>query len=342
MRVLVTGAAGYIGSHTCITLLEQGHSVVAFDNLSTSKPIVFSRICDVVGPSVSERLTVVTGDILSTDDLERAFESPGNRIEAVIHFAGLKDVSQSIASPLDYWVNNVNGTLVLLGVMVTYDCKAVIFSSSAAIYGVPNSVPILEDSLAKPINPYGHTKATIEQILTDLAGSDSAWGIVCLRYFNPIGAHPSGKIGEDPAFSPSNLFPILGEVAQGIRDELQVYGDDWQTPDGTAIRDYIHVMDLAEGHVAALDLLMSDTSGIYKINLGTGSGTSVIELVRAFESVCGREIPLRVSPKRLGDPAASIADVLLAERLLHWKATRGINQMCQDGWKWINRKKLSH
>jgi len=327
MRVLVTGGAGYIGSHTCLELLASGHEVVVIDNLSNSKPAVFNhieRICGLrpVFYDADVRNTVKVADILTR-----------HRIEAVIHFAGLKAVGESVAQPLRYYDNNVTGSLSLLGAMMDTGVRTLVFSSSATVYGDPQSVPIREDFPLSVTNPYGRSKLMVEEILRDLIIADDSWHIVLLRYFNPVGAHESGLIGEYPAGIPNNLMPYINQVAAGNQSELQVFGGDYPTPDGTGVRDYIHVVDLASGHIAALDWLQRHR-GLHTFNLGTGQGYSVIEVVRTFEAATGQHIPYKVVDRRPGDIARCFADVSLAEKVLGWKAQRGITEMCRDAWNW--------
>lgn len=327
MRILATGGAGYIGSHTCIELLLAGHEVVVIDNLSNSREEALRRVREIAGGSLSFHLA----DIRDEQRMEAIIAE--ERIEAVIHFAGLKAVGESSAKPLEYYANNVAGTLALCAAMRKCGVKTLVFSSSATVYGNPRSVPITEDFPLSATNPYGRTKLMIEQILGDLAAAESAWNIVVLRYFNPVGAHKSGRIGEDPRGIPNNLFPYIAQVAVGRLKELSVYGNDYPTADGTGVRDYIHVTDLAAGHLKALEK-MSGKTGIHYFNLGTGRGYSVLEAVAAFERASGRKIPYKIAARRPGDIPACFADPAKANRVLGWKAVRGLDEMCADAWRW--------
>jgi len=327
MEILVTGGAGYIGSHTCLELLRAGHGVTVVDNLSNSSVESLKRVQDLAG----KPLTFHQVDLLDREALDAVFERTA--FEAVIHFAALKAPAESVAKPLDYYYNNVTGTLILSQVMQVHGVKNLIFSSTAAVYGEPAEVPIREDFPVAPLNPYGRSKLMSEEILRDLYRSDESWNVVLLRYFNPVGAHPSGRIGEDPSGIPNNLVPYIAQVAVGKRAELSVFGDDYSTPDGTGIRDYIHVVDLALGHLKALEKLDSDP-GVVTYNLGTGRGYSVLEVVAAFEKASGRTIPYRVVGRRPGDMAVSYTDPAKANRELGWSATKGIDEMCADGWRW--------
>jgi len=327
MRVLVTGGAGYIGSHTCLELLMDGHDVVVIDNLSNSNTIVFDRIERICG----RRPVFYREDVCNNKKVAEILAA--HRVEAVIHFAGLKSVGESVAQPLQYYINNVTGSLALLSAMQETGVSSLVFSSSATVYGNPESFPIHEDFPLSATNPYGRSKLMVEEILRDLIVADDSWHIALLRYFNPVGAHESGLIGEDPAGIPNNLMPYISQVAVGRRTELQIFGGDYPTPDGTGVRDYIHVVDLARGHIAALDWLRQH-NGVHTFNLGTGQGKSVLEVVRAFEAVSGLHIPYRIVNRRLGDIAQCYADPSRAERELGWKAQRSIADMCRDAWNW--------
>lgn len=327
-RVLVTGGAGYIGSHTCIELMAAGHRVVALDNLCNSKGESLARVERIAGRALD---AFVQADVRDREVLRTVFRR--HQIDAVIHFAGLKAVGESVAKPLDYYDNNVSGTVALCEVMAEAGVKTLAFSSSATVYGDPASVPIREDFPTGPTNPYGRSKWMVEHVLRDLSAADSSWRIALLRYFNPVGAHESGLIGEDPNGLPNNLMPFVSQVAVGKLPELRVFGGDWPTPDGTGVRDYIHVLDLAQGHVKAIDYLAANP-GLLTVNLGTGRGYSVIEVVRAFERASGRAIPFRIVDRRPGDIAQCYADPESANRLLGWVARRDIAQMCADAWKW--------
>lgn len=338
-RLLITGGAGFIGSHTCLVLLEAGHELVVLDDFSNSSPIALERVAALAGVILGrEELQLIRGDLRDPVLLERVFTTAaaaGAPIEAVIHFAGLKAVGESVAQPLRYWDVNVAGSRTLLSAMEAQGCQTLVFSSSATLYGYPDSVPIPETAPIRPINPYGHTKAAVERMLTDLAASaPSSWRIACLRYFNPVGAHPSGRIGEDPNGIPNNLFPFVSQVAVGVRDQLSVFGGDWPTPDGSGVRDYIHVMDLAEGHRAALDALLEDAPQLLTLNLGSGVGASVLQVVRAFEAASGRSVPYEVVDRRPGDAAITVADPGLAAERLGWRTQRSLADMCRDGWAW--------
>ena len=335
-NLLITGGAGFIGSHTCLVLLEAGHQLVVLDSFANSSPESLRRVRELAGPDAGERLLLVEGDIRSAQDLERAFTaiSEPAGIDAVIHFAGLKAVGESVAKPLLYWDVNVAGSCSLLAAMRQHDCRTIVFSSSATLYGMPETVPIPETAPIQPINPYGHTKAAVEQLLASLAASEPGWRIGCLRYFNPVGAHPSGRIGEDPNGIPNNLFPFVSQVAVGRRPKLQVFGGDWPTPDGTGMRDYIHVMDLAEGHRAALDVLLAEDPQLLCVNLGSGTGNSVLEVVTSFEAASGRAVPYQVVERRAGDAAITVADPSLAAERLGWRTRRGLADICRDGWAW--------
>jgi UDP-glucose 4-epimerase len=330
MKILVTGGAGYIGSHTCLELLQAGYEVVVVDNLSNSKEESLRRVQKLAG----KRLTFHKVDLLDQDSLENVFMK--SAFEAVIHFAGLKAPGESVSQPLRYYHNNITGTAVLCEVMKTYGVKNLVFSSSAAVYGEPQTVPIREDSPCKPINPYGRTKWMIELILEDLHTAEPDWNITLLRYFNPVGAHISGRIGEDPQGLPNNLLPYVAQVAVGRLPELHVFGYDYPTPDGTGIRDYIHVVDLAQGHLRALEKLATNP-GIVTYNLGTNRGYSVLEVVTAFEKACGKKIPYRFVERRPGDAATSYADASKANRELNWRSDRGIDEICADTWRWQSR-----
>lgn len=332
-QLLITGGAGFIGSHSCLVLLEAGHNLVVLDNFDNSSPESLKRVLELAGASAAGRLQVVVGDIRCAADLERAFAA-GRPITAVIHFAGLKAVGESVQEPLRYWDVNLNGTRQLLEAMQTHGCRSLVFSSSCTVYGLPKQTPINELADIQPINPYGHSKAAVEQLLADLSASEPGWRIARLRYFNPVGAHPSGRIGEDPRGIPNNLFPFVSQVAVGRRDCLQVFGGDWPTPDGSGIRDYIHVMDLAEGHRAALDVLLAEPPQILSLNLGSGQGHSVLEVVRAFELASGRSVPYTVVERRDGDTASTVADPRLATARLSWRTRRSLEEMCRDGWTW--------
>jgi UDP-glucose 4-epimerase len=325
--ILVTGGTGFIGSHTCVALAAAGHEVLLLDNLSNSRADVLDRLAPLCG----QRPAFVEGDVRDAALLDRVFAE--HRISAVIHFAALKAVSESVRQPLAYYDNNVGGTLKLLEAMKRAGVRTMVFSSSATVYGDPASVPIREDFPLTATNPYGWTKLMMEQMLADLAQAEPDWRIARLRYFNPVGAHESGRIGEDPSGVPNNLLPYVAQVAVGQRPELQVFGGDWPTVDGTGVRDYIHVMDLAEGHVAALERLAREP-GLLTVNLGTGRGVSVLEMVRAFEAASGCTVPYRIAPRRAGDVAACWADPALAERLLGWRTRRDLAQMCTDAWRW--------
>jgi len=327
MRVLVTGGAGYIGSHTCVELLMAGYDVIVVDSLINSREESVRRIAEISGRT--PRFHKV--DLLDKAGLEAVFQE--TKVDAVIHFAGLKAVGESVDMPLRYYTNNITGSLVLFGVMAEYGVKNLVFSSSATVYGDPASLPITEDFPLKASNPYGWAKVMLEQILRDLHHADPALNIALLRYFNPVGAHPSGRIGEDPRGIPNNLVPYIAQVAVGKLPELQIFGNDYPTPDGTGIRDYIHVMDLAGGHIRALEKLATDP-GLVTYNLGTGKGYSVLEMVNAFAGAAGKDIPYRIVSRRPGDIASCYADASKAERELSWKATRDISAMCRDTWHW--------
>ena len=327
MRILVTGGAGYIGSHTCLELLRAGHEVVVVDNLSNSKAEALRRVQELAGRA----LVFHRVDLLDRAALDTAFAGP--KIDAVIHFAGLKAVGESVTIPLRYYHNNITGTLMLCEAMRAHGVRNLVFSSSATVYGDPAAVPITEDMPLSATNPYGRSKLMIEEILRDLYVSDAAWNIALLRYFNPVGAHASGRIGEDPNGIPNNLLPFVAQVAVGKLPGLQVFGDDYPTPDGTGIRDYIHVVDLALGHLAALERLAAGP-GVVTYNLGTGRGYSVLEVIAAFEQVSGRRIPYKFVGRRPGDIATCYADPSKARAELGWEATRDLTEMCADAWRW--------
>ncbi len=333
--VLVTGGAGFIGSHTVVDLLENGYHVVIVDDLSNSSPRVLDRIHRIVGDEAFSRCTFHEVDICDRAALEEVFAR--HDVDRVIHFAGFKAVGESVEKPLEYYSNNIGGTLTLCEVMREAGCKAIIFSSSATVYGDPDALPLTEDSPKKPAtNPYGWTKWMIEQVLTDLTVADPAWDVVLLRYFNPIGAHPSGLIGEDPKGIPNNLVPYVAQTAVGKREAVHVFGDDYPTPDGTGVRDYIHVCDLAAGHVAAL-AWMNGRCGVEVFNLGTGVGSSVLDVVKCFSEACGHEIPYVVEARRAGDVAENYADCAKAEREMGWKARFDLADMCRDSWNWQSK-----
>lgn len=327
MTILVTGGAGYIGSHTCVELLQAGYDVIIVDNFSNSKAAVLQRIAAITG----KQPRFYQLNIRDGDKLDKVFAE--NDIEAVIHFAGLKAVGESVALPLAYYHNNITGTLVLCELMTRYGVKQLVFSSSATVYGVPERIPLVEDCGRSATNPYGRTKLMIEDILSDLHTADPAWGITLLRYFNPIGAHGSGKIGEDPQDIPNNLMPYITQVAIGKREKLSIFGNDYNTPDGTGVRDYIHVVDLAKGHLQALAKVLAGP-GLSAYNLGTGRGYSVLELVRAFEKATGRPIPYVITGRRPGDIDICYADTARAKAELGWVAEKNIEDMCSDAWNW--------
>lgn len=327
MKILVTGGAGYIGSHTCVELLKAGHQVVVVDNLCNSSRVSLDRVAGITG----RRVSFVEGDIRNRGTLMQIFSR--DEIDAVIHFAGLKAVGESVELPLAYYQNNINGTLTLLESMAESGVKRLVFSSSATVYGDPDSLPITEDFPLSASNPYGRSKLIIEEILRDLHTADEGWDISILRYFNPVGAHESGLIGEDPAGIPNNLMPYISQVASGRLERLSVYGDDYPTGDGTGVRDYIHVVDLAKGHLAALTKL-AEHPGVITHNLGTGRGYSVLEMVRAFEQASGREVPYQIVDRRPGDIAACYADPTRASKELGWRAEQNLQAMCNDTWRW--------
>ena len=331
MRILVTGGAGFIGSHTVVKLQEQGHDVVIVDNLSNSS----SKVIDRIGQITGKTPTFAQVDIRDREALTKVCEGAG--FDACIHFAGLKAVGESVAKPWEYYDNNIGGTLVLLDVLRKNACKNIIFSSSATVYGDPEIIPITEECpKGRCTNPYGQTKSMIEEIMIDIQKADPEWNMVLLRYFNPIGAHASGMIGENPNGIPNNLMPYITQVAIGKLPELGVFGDDYDTPDGTGVRDYIHVEDLAEGHIKALKDIEAK-AGLTVYNLGTGTGYSVLDIVKAFERATGVQIPYSIKPRRAGDIAVCYSDPSKAERQLGWKAEKGIEDMCRDAWNWQSR-----
>ncbi len=325
--ILVTGGAGYIGSHTCVELLEAGHAVTVFDNFCNSQPEALARVEQITG----KKLQVVHGDIRDRAAVRKALVESG--ASAVIHFAGLKAVGESVENPLAYYDNNVNGTVHLLEAMRESEVKTLVFSSSATVYGDPQHLPLDEAHPLSATNPYGQTKLVIEDMLRALHRSDADWRISILRYFNPVGAHASGMIGEDPQGTPNNLLPFVAQVAVGRRPHVNVWGNDYSTPDGTGVRDYIHVVDLALGHLAALERLREHAE-CRAINLGTGVGYSVLDMLRAFENACGRAVPYRIAERRAGDIAACYADPAQARELLGWQAQRDLQAMCSDAWRW--------
>lgn len=328
--ILVTGAAGYIGSHTCVGFLDAGYDVVALDNLDNSSEVAIERVREITG----KELPFHHVDLLDRPALDDVFRN--YRFGAVVHFAGLKAVGESVEIPLRYFHNNVTGTIHLLQAMKENGVRDFVFSSSATVYGEPENVPLTEAARLGPLNPYGHTKFTIEEMCRDIAaapGEGGPWRIILLRYFNPVGAHRSGRIGEDPRGIPNNLMPYILQVAVGRRPHLKVFGDDYPTPDGTGVRDYIHVVDLAKGHVAALDAL-AETDGCVAINLGTGRGYSVLEMLASVEKAAGREIPYEFAPRRAGDVAELYADPTMAKKMLGWEAELGLEDICVDAWRW--------
>ena len=332
MAVLVTGGAGYIGSHTVVELLEKGREVVIIDDFSNSK----SSVLDAIKEITKKTFKFYEGSYLDRELLEKIFEE--NKIDSVINFAGFKAVGESVQKPLEYYHNNVFGAINLLEVMKKYNVKNFIFSSSATVYGDPEKVPLDENcKIGGTTNPYGTSKLFIEQILQDLYKSDNTWNIVILRYFNPVGAHESGLIGEEPQGIPNNLMPYIVRVAAGILKELSIFGNDYDTEDGTGVRDYIHVVDLAKGHIAALDKLEKEKHGIFIYNLGTGNGYSVLGMVKAFEKATGKKVPYRIAERRAGDIAKCYSNVEKAEKELNWKAEKGIEEMCRDSWKYIEK-----
>ncbi len=331
MSILVTGGTGYIGSHTCVEFIEKGQEVIVLDNLANSKIEVLDHIKTITG--IKPKFYEI--DLLDREGLKKVFDE--NEIDTVIHFAGLKAVGESVAKPIEYYRNNIVGTLNLVEEMRDHDCFKLVFSSSATVYGKPETVPIKEDFPLSTTNPYGTTKLYIEQILKDLCVADKRFSVVLLRYFNPIGAHDSGLIGDDPNGIPNNLMPYVTRVAKGILPHLNVFGNDYETPDGTGVRDYIHVIDLAAGHYAALKALSEP--GVYIYNLGTGNGCSVLDIVNAFERVNNIKIPYQIAPRRPGDIAECYADASKAERELGWKANLGLDEMCASAWKFESSHK---
>tara|TARA_R110002126_G_scaffold15769_1_gene64253 strand:+ start:156 stop:1187 length:1032 start_codon:yes stop_codon:yes gene_type:complete len=329
-KILVTGGAGYIGTHTCIALHQAGYDVVVYDNLSNSSREAVNRVSSLIGQPIE----FIEGDIRDAESLKQVFSS--HHFFGVIHFAGLKAVGESVAKPLMYYNNNVSGTITLLEVMAEYKVKNLVFSSSATVYGDPETLPIDESSKRSCTNPYGQSKLTVEHILEDLAVSNTSWNLIPLRYFNPVGAHSSGQIGEDPNDIPNNLMPYISQVAVGKLAKLNIFGNDYPTVDGTGVRDFIHVTDLAQGHVAALNYLKDQSSsvGFLPINLGTGKGTSVLELVAAFSKVSEQDIPYQFADRRAGDIASCYASADKAKDLLKWQAELSIAEMCQDTWRW--------
>ncbi len=327
MNILVTGGAGFIGSHTCVELLENGYEIIVVDNLCNSKEEALQRVQELAG----KKLVFYKVDILDQDGLQEVFAR--HSINAVIHFAGLKAPGESVSMPLQYFHNNVCGTLALLNVMKKHEVKKIVFSSSATVYDARKTPPFREDDPLAVINPYGRTKLMIEDMLRDLSHAEPEWNIALLRYFNPVGAHPSGRIGEDPNGIPNNLMPYVAQVAVGRHPYVRVWGNDYPTPDGTGVRDYIHVMDLAQGHIKALDKLSSNP-GLQAYNLGTGCGYSVMEVIKAFEKACGHVIPYQVMDRRPGDAPTSLADPAKANRELHWFANKTLDDMCLDAWRW--------
>ncbi|EPR13664.1 UDP-glucose 4-epimerase GalE [Ruminiclostridium papyrosolvens] len=328
MKVLVTGGAGYIGTHTCIELLGAGFEVIVVDNLCNSKETAIERVEKITGKKVK----FYKVDILDKEALEQVFID--NKPDSVIHFAGLKAVGESVSIPLKYYHNNITGTLILCELMQKYQVKNLVFSSSATVYGDPASVPIAEEFPLSVTNPYGRTKLMIEEILKDLHVADETWNIALLRYFNPIGAHESGTIGEDPNGIPNNLVPYITQVAVGKLKEVNVFGDDYNTVDGTGVRDYIHVVDLAKGHIKALEKLSREHVGVREYNLGTGNGYSVLQVIKAFSEACGKEIPYRIVGRRPGDIAECYAKPDRAKNELDWTAEKGLPEMCVDSWRW--------
>ncbi|HBA03200.1 MAG TPA: UDP-glucose 4-epimerase GalE [Clostridium sp.] len=330
MAVLVTGGMGYIGSHTTVELLKEGYEVVIVDNLSNSKELVKDRIKAITGKEPK----FYKYDVLNKEDMDKVFSE--NTIDSVIHFAGFKAVGESVAKPLDYYHNNLTSTFVLLELMRKYGVKNFVFSSSATVYGDAKIIPITEEAPLSATNPYGRTKLMLEEILRDLYSSDNSWNIALLRYFNPVGAHESGTIGEDPCGIPNNLMPFITKVAIGELKELSVFGDDYDTPDGTGVRDYIHVVDLAKGHLKALEKLKTN-SGLVTYNLGTGNGYSVLDIVKAFSEASGREIPYKITARRPGDIATCYSEPRKANEELGWTAEKGIKEMCEDSWRWQSK-----
>ncbi len=330
-KILITGGAGYIGSHTALELLNEGYEVVVYDNLCNSSKESLKRVEGLTG----KKIAFYEGDVLDEAELGKIFNK--EKIDAVIHCAALKAVGESVKMPLEYYKNNIMGTLVLMDVMRKKNVKNIVFSSSATVYGSPEEMPITEECpKGQCTNPYGWTKSMMEQIMSDLQKSDPEWNVILLRYFNPVGAHESGQIGEDPKGIPNNLMPYISQVAVGKLEKLGVFGDDYDTPDGTGVRDYIHVVDLAVGHVKAINYIFTNP-GLDVINLGTGAGYSVLDMVKAFGKACGKEIPYEVKPRREGDIAMCYADPSKAEKVLGWKAERGLDKMCEDSWRWQSR-----
>lgn len=331
LKVFVTGGAGFIGSHTCVELLNAGYEVVIADNFSNAKQETVENIQKIAGKPVS----FYRIDLRDLEGMRRIFAE--HSIDVVIHFAGFKAVAESVQNPLEYYENNLGGTLILCQAMREAGCRRIVFSSSATVYGMNNQAPFKEGMPVSAINPYGYTKVMVEQILTDLSVADTQWSVSLLRYFNPIGAHPSGLIGEDPNGIPSNLLPYVSQVAAGLRPEVLVYGDDYDTPDGTGVRDYIHVVDLALGHLSAVRHILEHT-GVETVNLGTGQGTSVLEIVDAYSKACGRKLPYRIVSRRPGDVAVCYADAEKARLLFGWEAQRDISQMCADSWNFAKKR----
>ena len=332
MAILVAGGAGYIGSHTCVELLNEGYDVVVVDNLYNSSEEALKRVEQITGKSVK----FYEADILDREALEKIFDTED--IDSVINFAGLKAVGESVQKPLEYYHNNITGTLILCDVMRNHGVKNIIFSSSATVYGDPAFIPITEECPKGQItNPYGQTKGMLEQILTDFHVADPEWNVVLLRYFNPIGAHESGLIGEDPKGIPNNLVPYIAQVAVGKLEKLGVFGDDYDTPDGTGVRDYIHVVDLAKGHIKALEKLEKEGKGLYIYNLGTGKGYSVLDMVKAFEKSTGKKVAYKIAPRRAGDIATCYSDPTKAKEELGWEAIKTLDEMCKDSWNFINK-----
>ena len=339
--ILVTGGAGFIGSHTCLLLLEKGHNIFIIDSFINSSQKSIEKVCLILknlNIDARSKIHLIKGDIKNTSDIEKVFQISHKikkRIEAVIHFAGLKSVYDSILEPISYWENNVLGTINLCRIMEKYNCKNLVFSSSATVYKAKSNKLLNENDVCEPVNPYGYTKLTIERILNDLFNSKlSEWRIASLRYFNPVGAHKSGFIGENPLAKINNIYPQITRVAMGKQSKIKIFGSDWQTKDGTGVRDYIHVMDLAEGHLSALIYLMKEKPQYITINLGTGKGTSVLEFIRVFERVNNVKVPFIFENRRPGDNASVVADNSLAKSILNWFPTRNIEDICKDGWNW--------